>query len=61
MTAPLIGAVTLLAGAAATDVFAHAIGATGLESPAHVLTLVGMVATLVAVISGGMHRNRSAR
>ena len=61
MTPPLIVAVSLLAAAAVADVVAHAFGLTTLQTPAHVATLVAMVATLAAAVADGLAKHRHIR
>lgn len=60
MTARLV-AVVLLAGAGAIDVLAHLAHLTTLQTPAHVATLVGMVAILGLLVSDGVARSRNPR
>ena len=61
LTKTLVAAVVLLAAAGAVDIAAHALHATSLEQPAHVLVLVGMVATLATVVVSGSSQSRSTR
>lgn len=61
MTAALIAAASLLGAAAVVDVFAHAVGLRALETPAHVATLAGMVATLAVVVTDGLRNRRRPR
>ena len=65
MTRVLVVSIALLAVAAAADIYGHAAGVVGMQQPAHLATLAGMVAVLAGVVSSAAtrrpHRTAPAR